>query len=204
MRANRGVTLVELLIAGSVSSVVLTAVLLIFTSLYSQWAFQVSRAKAIQEANLAIDLLAAQIRPAIYCLSASGSHTNVFQYPANTDANGNYVPAWNGIWFDYIPGSRCDFYLSNSSGISSKRGTLLWREYTLNSYGNSGWTADSAWSLLPGSTTMGRMGDIVALSFSTSGKPANVVNVSVTVQVTEKSTTSTYTASRDVYMENHN
>ncbi|HZO89759.1 MAG TPA: prepilin-type N-terminal cleavage/methylation domain-containing protein [Chthonomonadaceae bacterium] len=200
MSRRRGLTLVEVLMALTLGAVVLVPVLLIFATLSGQWARQISRSKAIQEANLAVDGMAKEIREAISFLpyDAATNTANVFTLPANRDASGNYVPAWQNGTLQYQPGTQVSFYLANARGNAG--GPNLWRQYKLPG-GN--WTADAAWSLLPGSSVP-RIGDVQSLSFDATGTPPNVVRLTLTVAVTEGIRTWTYTVRRDVYMAHHN
>ena len=203
VKASRAVTLIELLVAISISGIVLLAVSGIFLGIQRQWAYSATRGKAVEAAEIALDQIATDIRNAIALQAVDGTKTFTFSLPANMDAQGNYVPARVGPSIQYVAGSRIHYYLSDSTGAAGT-GTMLWRETNSLPSGNSGWTADSAWSLAAGSGSKTKYNNVSALTFTTAGLPTNVVQVSVTVQVTEGQQTYTLTLQRSVYLSNHN
>lgn len=202
MRRQRGLTLIEVLLATVLTALVLGGVLGIFGFVMRQWGGQVSRSNALQAANLGMDRMTKEMRHAILYESVDAyGVSNVFTFPNNKDSAGNYVPAWSGGKLQYQPGTRVRFYLSDTTGDPAVAGPILWREYL--PVGGS-WTIDSAWSLQPGSSARGQVANVTELSFSTTGMPANTVRVALTIQVREGSQTTAYTVKRDVYLSNHN
>ncbi len=207
MKKCRGVTLIELLIAATVSALVLIAVLGIFNFSTRQLGAQTSRAKAILIANQAMDAMTKDIRNSISVQADANGVLSVYTLPGNTDAAGNYVPVWQNGSLVYTPGLQIHYRLSNWKG-NAPSGTSLWREYWqtggLLGLGSS-WTLDNAWTLLPGgSPAMPKFQNVSALAFSNAGLPANMVRISLTMAIQEGQQTSNYTVSRSVYLSNHN
>lgn len=218
MKTRRGITLIEMLIAMSVLSVVLLAVLNVLNFSKSAWNNQVGRSEAISEANLAVEMMSKEIGNAVSYQTDSNNAPSIFILPANTDANGNYVPALQSGSLGYAAGTPVQFYLSDKNGTAST-GTTLWRQTSSTTTTTSGgllgtgllggttttttWTPDAAWSQLPGGKA-GKFPDVTALAFRTAGLPANTVQVSVTVTIKEGGQSSRYTVTRNVYLANHN
>ncbi len=220
-KIQNGVTLLELLVAMTIASVLTAAIVTIFTTINGRWGYQAARATAVQQAQLAMDRMAREIHSAISYTPGPDTfgRTDIFTLPADTDANGNYVPSWNNGVNAYQPGTTFHYYLSDATGTFGNSGTALWREYNtpplVSPLGASQvgtatqpltgglWMADSSWSLLPGSSAP-LFGSVSSLSFSTANVPANAVRITMTVSVRQGSATSAYTLQRDVYMSNHN
>lgn len=204
---RRGVTLIELLVAMSVSGFVLIAVLGIFGFSTRQFGAQTGRAETMLLANQAMNAMAKDIHNCISVQADATGILSVFTLPGNTDASGNYVPVMQNGTLTYVPGLQIHYRLSNWKGNASS-GTNLWREYWqtggLLGLGSS-WTLDNAWTLLPGgSPKLPKFQNMSALTFSTTGMPANTVRVSLTMTDQEGGQASSYTVSRSVYLSNHN
>jgi len=202
-KKSRGVTLIEVLVALSLCSAVLIAVSGIFLGIQKQWAFSATRGKAVEAAELALDQIATDARNSIAFMAVDGTKTNTFSLPNSTDAQGNYLPSRVSSALQYVAGSRVHYYLSDATGTAGT-GTMLWRETNSAPTGNTGWTADSAWSLAAGTGSKTKYNNISALAFSTSGMPANTIKVTITVQTTEGGQTYTLSLQRSVYLANHN
>ena len=191
----------EVLVAMSMMSAVSLSVLMIFGSLSRKWGQNISRANATQAATMALGRISKEAGMAM-TFSASGGPGGLpyFTFPANMDANGNYVPAWNSNSLQFQPGSNVVYYISDGTGATGAGGVILWRQYQ----SGGGWLKDQQWSLRPGSATHGSIENLTALTFTASGLPANTVRVSVTVAVTEGKQTNTITLTRDIYLSCHN
>ena len=207
MDKRRGVTLIEMMVVVAVSALVLTAILNIFGAVTRQWGTQMSRSNALQAANLALDLMAKEIHEAMSYTPGGGSlpQTDIFALPANTDADGNYVPTLSGGTLAYRTGGQFRFYLGDKNGGTLLgSGTCLWRE----SKGTgilSTWTKDEAWSLLPGGSAAGpKVCDVTSLAFSTDEAAPHTVRVTLTVEVKEGHQATPVTLQRDVYLSHHN
>jgi prepilin-type N-terminal cleavage/methylation domain-containing protein len=205
-KMNRGVTLIELLVAVSVSGLLLIATLGILNSSTQQLGAQTSRAKAILIANQAMNAMTKDIRNSISVQADAKGVLSVYTLPGNTDTAGNYVPVWQNGSLVYTPGLQIHYRLSNKKDNSSG-GTNLWREYWqtggLLGLGSS-FTPDTAWSDIPGLTDQPYFQPVQTLTFSNTGLPPNTIRVSVTVAVTEGKQSTNYTVSRNVYLSNHN
>ena len=219
MNRCRGVTLIEMLIAMSVVSCVLLAVVNVMTSSQRLFNSQVGNAKSLLGANRAMDAMCAEIGNAVSSANDSNGNPSIFIMPLGTDSSGNYVPNASGA---YDPGTAVQFYLSDGTGKTNNGHTKagvgidLWRTtgVTTTSGGLLGgllggggttttWTTDTKWGYEPGGTIM-KYQNISALTFTTTGMPANTVQVSLTVYDKEGGQTSPYTLTRDVYLSNHN
>ena len=219
-RRSRGITLIELLVVLSVVASLLFAVLGIFRLIVLQWNGQVSRSKAVLTANLGIDEIANEMADATAFNLVDGELNNTFTMPANTDAPGNYVPAWHGATLAYAAGDRVQYYLAGPDGVSA--GNILWRRY--NAYGTSngqskndnqsgnnqgdnqayaGWVNDSTASLRPGSATHGAVENVTSLNFIPN-YANNTVYIVMTVTAIENQKKYAFTVSRNVYLQNHN
>ena len=216
-------TLIELLVVLSVVATLMFATLSIFRRIVLQWNGQVSRSRALLAANLGIDKIANEMSDGVTFNAVDGPLTNTFTLPANTDAAGNYVPAWNGSTLAYAAGDRTQYYLAAADGASA--GNILWRRYNgsgptggkpkkhanQNQQGNNqdnnqtytGWTNDTAASLQPGSVTHGIVENVTSLILVPMPL-SNTVSISLTVTAAENQKTYAYTVTRTVYLSNHN
>ena len=202
-RMARGVTLIELMVAMSLTGTVLIAVSGVFLGIQKQWAYSSSRGRAVESAQMALDQICSDVRSGIAFQAIDGARTNTFSLPNSTDSAGNYLPTRVLTALQYVAGSRIRYYLSDATGTTSA-GTILWRETNSSPTGDLSWTADSAWSLATGAGSITKYNNITALAFSTSGMPANVVLITVTAQVTEGTQVFTLALQRSVILANHN
>lgn len=187
----------------AVLSVVFAAVLGIFGGVTRQWGGQVSRANAVQEANLGLMLMGREASGAMaYQPLDSAGYASVFTFPADKDAQGNAVPARSGAGLAFQSGAKVRFYLSDATGSPTASGSILWRATA--PAGSNVWTPDSSWSLAPGNSTRGRVENASSLSVSQANVPNNVVRIILAVTVKEGAQISTETLRRDVYLSNSN
>ena len=195
----------------TVSAVVMVALTTLLGGVTREWGTQVSRGRAVQAANLAMGKLAKELRSAVLFQAVDGTKTNTFTMPANTDASGNFIPAWNRTYLRYASGYRVHYYLSDLTGLAAT-GTVLWRETNPLSSGSAGWIPDVT-SLAPGSLTAGGaltasargcVDSVTALTFTTSPAKPNTVQVSLTVSCVEGKVSTPYTLTRSIYLGNHN
>ncbi len=198
--AKRGVTLIELLVVMSVVATLIAAVLMIFQRITLQWNGQVSRSRAIMQANLGIDRMANEMGKAVVFNIFDSSKFNTFALPANTDAAGNYVPVWNAGTLQYNAGGRVQYYLAAADGSSA--GNILWRRYNPNPNGNAGWVSDTKWSLVSPISTQGRVENVTSLMFIPLS--TTTVFISLKVAAKENQTSTTFAVTRTVYLSNHN
>lgn len=187
----------------AVLGVVLAAVLGVFGSVTGAWGGQVSRARAVQSANLGLLRMGREIGGAVsYEPRDAAGWTNVFTLPADADAAGNPVPASVGGGLVYQNGPKTRFYLSNATGSPNAPGSILWRATA--PAGSSVWTPDADWSLLREDSGRGRIENVSALAFSQANLPANVVLLALTLTVKEGAQISVLTLRRDVFLANSN
>ncbi len=202
MKKRHGVTLIEILVTLTVVSMVLASVLGVFQAIMRQWNGQVSRSRATQDANLAMDLMVKEIGVSLkYKDFATDGKTDYFELPADKDAQGNYTRVLTAGQFIYRGGVKYRFYLSDTTGSASASGNILWRAVRGSS---QTYTPDSKWSLLPGSNpARGRIENVSNLSFVNIGSDY-LVRVKLTVTAREGKKTFSHTVQRDVYCQNHN
>lgn len=187
----------------AVLGVVTAAVLGVFGGVTRQWGGQVSRARAVQDAALGLMLVGREAsRATTFQPLDSAGYANVFTFPADTDAQGNLVPARVGAGLAYQSGSKVRFYLSDSTGSPAAPGSILWRATA--PAGSNVWTPDSSWSLSPNGSGRGRVETASALAFSQANVPNNVVRIRLTVTVKEGGQVTAETLRRDVYLSNSN
>jgi hypothetical protein len=91
--------------------------------------------------------------------------------PADTDADGNYVPVWEQGKLIYREGPRLIFYLSDESGGYDAVGSILWRGVItdLEKPGVANVDPDEAWSLYY-DTGRGRIDSIETMEVKVEGK----------------------------------
>lgn len=203
MKRTRGISLVELLLAAVITAVILVPILGIFGSVGRQWSGHVSKSEAVQQANLAADVITNETKDAM-AFSAAGdgpTRPNVFTMP-QTDSSGNIVTSLvNGVLTLFQPGTKVRYYLSDNTGSITATGTVLWREYEPTGLS---WVTDTVFSLLGGgSQPRARLGNISSLTFATDSTP-NTVIVTIGSTFTESKSTNTFTVQRRIYLSNHN
>ncbi len=199
MNNRKGVTLIELLVVLSVLGLVLIPVLGILNFSTRQFGSQTGRAQTILLANQAMNAICKEAGRAVS--TAPDALGNLyFVMPGNTDTGGNYVPVQQSGKLTYTSGVLVQFYIGNPNGKNVLGNHNLWRQTLAPDLKG---TPDNAWSLTPG-TNVPLFPNVTALTFSTTGMPANTVRVSLTMTDTEGGQTSTETVTRSVYLSNHN
>ena len=200
MTRRIGFTLIELLVAMSVSGLVLIAVLGIFGFSTRQFGTQTGRAETVLLDNQAMDAMCKEIGQAVSTATDTKGRP-YFVMPSSGNAQSGYSPTSVNGTVSYSSGTLVQFYLSNQNG-QGNAGQILWRQ-TL-SVGLLG-TPDTVWSMLPGGRpALPKYPDVTALTFTTTGMPANTIQVSVTMADKVGGQTSSYTVTRCVYLANHN
>lgn len=197
MKRRLGVTLIEMLIAMSVVSFVLLAVVSVLTSSQRLWNNEVGNAKSMQEANLAMDLICQEASQAVS--TGTDNYGKFYFVMPKTDAQGNVLLTLIGGLLGATAGpTGAEFYTSNANGTANS-GTILWRA---NVASDGKTTPDAVWSKLPGNTLL-KFPGVTALTYTTTGLPANTVQISLTVTTKEGGQSSSYTDTRIVYLSNH-
>ena len=150
-------TVVELLIAITVSVVLIGALCEMYLVLASEFERQQGEGDALASTSFACsriaDYAAVSISAQTYTRYTADEALCV-QLPADM-AYGIYVPVQAGPLIQYRPGQQIMFYLSDSTGDYNRRGNILWAG-VVQSFSPITVTPDQSWSLYPG-TTQGRI-----------------------------------------------
>jgi Tfp pilus assembly protein PilW len=185
-RARRGISLFEVVLASTIGSFVV-AILATFSILEGRsWHKTNAVSLTQQNTQLALQLMSPTIRAAHSVVtSQTTSSMLVLRMPAY-DASGNLiVPIQDG--------NTTSFYLSDTSGSTSKSGTILWR--AVNG------TPDSAWSLKSGAARVTLSSGGLSFSLIPSGDPDSVV-VNLTANATSGTQSSTLSTSKQIVIRN--
>lgn len=147
MRVHKGFTLIESLIALSVTTLLVTLLLSVYvqgTSGYTHVQFQRIVETAVETAMLEIGTAC---RDAMYA-KTQGTRL-ILLFPQDTDAYGHPIPTVGAGDPIYRPGNLFIYYLAGPSGSPATPGTILWQG-KIDSNGTL--IPDLSWSLMPGST----------------------------------------------------
>ncbi len=187
-RIRRGMSLVEVMVAGTIA-LWMTTLLVGMASFHSRvWQNGMADGSAQMSGQMAVQRMAPQVRTARKVLSAQSSSTVLMLQMPKYDANGNLIiPMQDGVTEKY--------YLSDTSGkMDVKDGTILWR--AVNG------TADRGWSLQNGK---GRIVVAAADGIQFSYYPANdpeTVTVTIKTANTTGTKTSYFTTSQELLLRN--
>jgi hypothetical protein len=198
-------TLVEVLIAATVLSLLLTSLCGIYSATATQWERQQGERDALTATSQACSRLDSQIRQAVEAYILKRFHerdTLVVNMPKDT-AYGVYVPTQSGGQMVYRSGTWIVFYLSDSSGSYSKNGDILWAATFPNQlFFPSNLTPDASWSLQPG-RSIGRASPLADLVFGLKSD-GDLPLVTITAKSSYKTgrTSETITKSRTVCLRN--
>jgi type II secretory pathway pseudopilin PulG len=146
-RRASGFTLVELLIAGTVSALVISCICAIYFSIVRHWERQQGEGDALVATSRACARLGDYFCPATSAQVYTRFTTNdtiAVNMPLDT-AYGAYIPAWTGGKLQTRSGQWIAFYLSDQTGSFSNRGDILWAAVVNSSLSTV--TPDAAWSL---------------------------------------------------------
>lgn len=150
MARPSGFTLVELMIAGTVSALVLTSICGIYFAVARDWERGKGEADALMATSTACSRSGDYISQAMSAYPYTRfteNDTLILTMPLDT-AYGSYVPTWVDGKLQTQSGDRLVFYLSDSTGSISRNGDILWKG-TLNCW-TYVVTPDSGWSLYSG------------------------------------------------------
>jgi prepilin-type N-terminal cleavage/methylation domain-containing protein len=171
---NSGFTLVELVIAVALVALVTSALLLVFWSGITLWDRHQAESAALWNSTEAVRRIMADAgdaaRCAVWARSGLSDALEVI-LPADTDADGNYVPVWDHKKLIYREGKRLIFYLSDATGAYNASGQILWRG-TVSGASDptpSNVAPDAQWSLYY-NTTQGQVSGIESAAFATQTK----------------------------------
>jgi hypothetical protein len=151
-------TVVELLIAISVSVVLIGALCEMYLVLASEFERQQGEGDALASTSFACsriaDYAAVSVSAQAYTRYTPDDALCV-RLPADM-AYGIYVPVRVFYHVEYRDGQRIMFYLSDTTGSYYRRGNILWAGTVNSTYPSVSVTPDQSWSLHPG-TTQGRI-----------------------------------------------
>ena len=185
LRHRRGLTMFEVLLAGTLMLACVSIMAAISSHLTTAWQKGMSITTSQRDGESAIQRMLPSIRAArSYTLNSSGRVT--LQMPSYDSSGNLVVPMTNG--------HTISFYLSNSTGSTTASGNILWRAVD--------GTPDTSWSL---SGTRGQVtldtGGLLFTAIDTD--TLNVkVTVSNTVGITLGQQTNTFMNQQDVFLRN--
>jgi hypothetical protein len=190
-KANKGgLTLVELLVAASVSSLLLGSVCGIYFTIASDWQRQQGQQDAMDATSSACTRLSDYVSKCTtgYILTRfTTADTLAIALPAD-QAHGEFVPVWDGGEFKTRTGNWIVFYLSDSTGSYYRNGDILWAG-SMNWYGfPASVVPDKKWSLYYNSSK-GNISGIKSLKFIVPGgtdKPYLTITVTSSYRVRGK------------------
>lgn len=169
-RANKrsGFTLVEVMVAGTASALVLGCLCSIYFAIARSWERQQGQASALMATSQACSRIADYLSQATGVVVVDRFTTGdaiAVVLPADSISGGFYVPTWSGGTLQYRSGQWIAFYLSDSSGSIYRSGDILWAGCVTWTYCGT-WivTPDKAWSLYY-SSSRGRISPINCIKF---------------------------------------
>ena len=189
---NRGFTLIEVMIASLVLSLVLSALCSVYFAVSKEWERQNGRGTALAATSMACSRLSDYISQSVGAVVVNRIGTAdalAVNLPADTAYSGTYVPTWSSGKIQYRSGNWIIFYLSDSTGNYSRSGDILWCA-TMNwgSFPGSV-TPDATWSLYY-DQPRGRITPISSIQFTLNAGSLPSVTVVATsnysVQATQK------------------
>lgn len=171
----RGLTLTELLIAATVTAVLLVSLCGVYFAVAREWDRQQGQATALLAVSTTCSRVADYVSKACYAATDSRYHANDalwIKLPADTAYGGLFVPVWSGGRLIYRGGAWVVFYLSDSSGSYDSTGSILWAAAW------NGWAVvpDRAWSMYY-DTDQGRISPVTSIQFSVTVGPSTQVTV---------------------------
>jgi prepilin-type N-terminal cleavage/methylation domain-containing protein len=205
--ANRnGFTLVELLVAASVMSLVMGSVCGIYFASAGEWQRQQREKDALMATSVGTARLSDYISTAMdyYVLTRFTANDTLALCLPYDKAHGQYVPKWSDSRLQYQAGSWMVFYLSDSTGSFSRNGDILWLANVNTAAYPPVPVPDKSWSMYY-NTNKGRIAPIKSLKFTEIGggsKPRISVELSSSYKL--RSTQKTISQTRQVCMKNMN
>ncbi|GBC93111.1 hypothetical protein HRbin15_01598 [bacterium HR15] len=177
MRCQRGLTLMEALIALAVAGVLIATLLMVYVQGTRGFAHLQTQALTERVVETALMEIESACRQAMFAEVKNGRL--ILTFPQDKDAYGKPVPIKKKEVPTYRAGERIIYYLSDTSGALNRRGTILWRGLIAN---NGSVQPDPAWSLL-GNTGQGRIMPVMEFTPSVQIGSAGIV-VTLTVRST--------------------
>lgn len=202
-RNKSGFTLVELLIASTVLTLILTSLCGIYFSVAKEWERQDGRGTALAATSMACTRLSDYISQSVGAVVVNRLDTGdalAVNLPADS-AYGTYVPTWSGGKVQYQGGGWIIFYLSDSTGNYNRAGSILWAA-TMNwgSFPGSV-TPDATWSLYY-DQPKGRIAPISSIQFTLVNDSLARVTVTATSTYKTGTTQSQVRLVRTVCLQN--
>ncbi len=165
---KHGITLVELLIAGTVTSLVLASLCGVYFSAESDWTRQSGEGEAVLATNQACSQIAAYAKEAVSVILVTRFSPNdavAINLPQDVAYSGVFAPIYNNGNISYRSGQWIIFYLSDSTGNYNRAGDILWMaQMSWSNFPNSV-VPNSGWSLYY-DTGKGRITPLKSISFS--------------------------------------
>ena len=180
-KSNKGFTLVELLIAGSVTAMVLVSICGIYFLISREWEHQQGQADALMATSQACTRLDEKISQATSAFLMTRFVSNdalVINLP-NDKSGSIYVPYWSNTKLQFRSGLWKVFYTSDSTGSYARQGDILWMGAVTWPGGVFTVTPDTTWSMYY-NTKRGRTTPIKSLRFALDST-SNLDRVTITV-----------------------
>ena len=176
-----GFTLAELLIATTITALVVSSLCGVYFSAAKEWERQQGEADALLATSQTCTRLADYISQATGIAVRTrfvANDTLTVNLPADK-AYGFYAPVWSGGIVQYRSGTWVAFYLSDSTGSYTQSGSILWAAtFTWSGFPGSV-VPDRAWSMYY-NTQLGKTASIRSIRFNTDSSGLRPV-VTVTV-----------------------
>jgi|FaiFalFF_MnMetaG_3_1042247.scaffolds.fasta_scaffold01535_3 type II secretory pathway pseudopilin PulG len=173
---QRGLTLVEALIALAVAGLIVATLLMVYVQGTRGFTHLQSQSLTERIAEMALLEIESACRQAMYAEVKGGRL--ILTFPRDTDTYGKPLPVDKNDSPTYRPGTKMIYYLSDPSGALNRRGTILWRGTLAN---NGSVQPDPSWSLL--GNRQGRIMPLTEFTPSVQINPAGIV-VTLTVRST--------------------
>lgn len=143
MRCQKGLTLVEALIALAVAGLLVATLLMVYVQGTRGFTHLQTQALTERMVETALMEIESACRQAMFAEVKNGRL--ILTFPRDKDAYGKPVPVKKKEAPTYQPGERMIYYLSDMSGALNRRGNILWRGVVAN---NGAVQPDPSWSLL--------------------------------------------------------
>ncbi|MGC8862875.1 MAG: PulJ/GspJ family protein [Armatimonadota bacterium] len=201
-----GFTLAELMVATTITALVLSSLCGVYFATAGEWERQQGEADALVATSQTCARLADYVSQAtgvVINTRFTPNDTLAVNLPADR-AYGSYAPVWGGNVVRYRSGSWVIFYLSDSSGSYLTNGSILWAATFTWAGFPASVVPDRAWSMYY-NTQLGRTASIRTIRFaldSSGSYPSVTITVASAYRIggTEKQ----LTQSRTVCVRNAN
>ena len=209
-RANSslgGFTLAELLVAATITTLILTALCGIYFSTGAEWEHQSGDNEALVATSQACSRISDYASQAVGAKVATRlfpSDTLLLNLPADAAYSGTYVPIWSTSRIQYRSGTWIAFYLSDSTGSPFVPGSILWSGTVTWAAGVYTITPDAGWSLYY-SSSKGKIAPLRSIRFTLNESGARpIVTITAVAAYKTKQTEKQLSQSRTVCLRNTN